>query len=126
VPRAKFPPPEDFDAVAKALWKKTQKQLEEQSTWHESDMPTLERYVRADERARLARAGLPRDKKGKPMLVATGSQGQKVQHPNVKTAREAERDAHEYAKDLLLTPKAREQHQIEKRRSEKGGKFGLE
>jgi len=125
VPRAKFPPPDDFDATAKALWKKTQKQLEEQSTWHESDMPTLERYVRADERARIARDGLPRDKKGRPVLTTTGSQGQKVQHPNVKTAREAERDAHEYAKDLLLTPKAREQHQIEKKRAEKGGKFGL-
>ena len=125
MPRAKYPPPDDFDAAAKALWKKTQKQLEEQSTWHDSDSPTLERYVRADERARLARDGLPRDKKGKTLLITTGSQGQKVQHPNVKTAREAERDAHEYAKDLLLTPKAREQHQIEKKRAEKGGKFGL-
>ncbi len=125
MPRAKYPPPQDLDAESKALWKKTQKQLEEQSTWRESDMPTLERYVRAMERARLAREGLPRSR-GKVKLTAEGSQGQLVQHPNVKTAREAERDAHEYAKDLLLTPKAREQHQIEKKRAEKGGKFGLE
>jgi P27 family predicted phage terminase small subunit len=124
MPRAKFPPPEDFDSESKVLWKKTQKQLEEQSTWHESDMPALERYVRAVERARIARDALPRTK-GRQQLTADGSQGQLVQHPNVKTAREAERDAHEYAKDLLLTPKAREQHEIEKRRAEKGGKFGL-
>jgi hypothetical protein len=44
----------------------------------------------------------------------------------VKTAREAERDAHEYAKDLLLTPKAREQHEIAKKAAERGSKFGLD
>jgi P27 family predicted phage terminase small subunit len=124
VPRAKYPPPEDFDAPARALWKKTQKQLEEQNTWSDSDLPTLERYARADQRARLAREGLM--VKGEMVLVAKGSQGQLVQHPNVKTAREAERDAHEYAKDLLLTPKAREQHQIEKKKAEAAGKFGLD
>lgn len=125
MPRSPFPPPEDFDDESKALWKKTIKHLEEQSTWQPSDVPALERYVRATERARLARDGLPRDDKGALLLTAKGSQQQLVQHPNVKTAREAERDAHEYARDLLLTPKAREQHEIEKRRSEKGGKFAL-
>jgi len=123
MPAPKYPPPDDFDKESKALWRKTQKQLEAQGTWQASDMPTLERYVRATERARLARDGLP-TRHGKPTLTAEGSQGQLVQHPNVKTAREAERDAHEYAKDLLLTPKAREQHEIEKKRAEAGGKFG--
>lgn len=125
MPRSKCPPPEDFDTESRAVWKKTQKQLEEQSTWQESDMPALERYVRSLYRARISWEGIPRKKDGSLELTARGSQGQLVQHPNVKTTREAERDAQDYARDLLLTPKAREQHQIEKRRAEKGGKFGL-
>lgn len=125
MPRDKTPPSADLDRESRALWKKTRRQLEEQNTWADSDAPALERYIRAMERARLAREGLPREKRGgKVKLTTTGSQGQLVQHPNVKTAREAERDAHEYAKDLLLTPKAREQHEIEKRRAAaNGGKF---
>jgi P27 family predicted phage terminase small subunit len=126
MPRDKTPPPQDLDGDSKALWKKTRKQLEEQNTWHDSDAATLERYIRALERARQARASLPRDKKtGVLQLTTKGSKGQLVQHPNVKTIREAERDAHEYAKDLLLTPKSREQHEIEKKRGEKNGKFGF-
>lgn len=126
MPRAKYPPPSDLSDDAKALWRKTQKQLEEQNTWQESDMPALERYVRAMARARLAWEGIPRDKEGNLNLTARGSQGQLVQHPNVKTTREAERDAQDYARDLLLTPKAREQHQIEKRRADKDSKFGFD
>lgn len=124
MPRSKFPPPDDLDAQSKVLWKKTIKDLEEQETWEASDAPTLERYVRATERARLGRAGMV--VKGKVKLLAVGSQGQPVPHPNIKTVREAERDAHEYAKDLLLTPKAREQHEIAKRAAERGSKFGLD
>jgi P27 family predicted phage terminase small subunit len=126
LPRSKCPPPADFDEYAKTLWRKTQKQLEEQSTWQESDMAALERYVRAQSKARLAWSGIPRKKDGSLDLTARGSQGQLVQHPNVKTARESERDAQDYARDLLLTPKAREQHQIEKHRAQKGGKFALD
>jgi P27 family predicted phage terminase small subunit len=126
MPRSPFPPPADVDADAKKVWKKTQKQLEEQGTWQESDMATLERYVRALERARLAWEGIPRKKDGTLELTARGSQGQLVQHPNVKTARESERDAHDYARDLLLTPKAREQHRLAERQAAEGGKFGFE
>lgn len=39
--------------------------------------------------------------------TAWGSQGQLVPHPDLKTAREAERDANDYAKELLLTPASR-------------------
>jgi P27 family predicted phage terminase small subunit len=125
MPRAKFPPPDDLDDTSKAVWKKTQKQLEEQGTWQESDMGALERYVRALERARLARAGIPRKPDGTLDMTARGSQNQLVQHPNVKTERESQRDAHDYARDLLLTPKARQQHEIAKEVAEKGGKFNL-
>jgi P27 family predicted phage terminase small subunit len=124
MPRSKFPPPADFDDESKALWKRTIKDLEEQETWEPSDAPTLERYVRATERARLGRAGMVHN--GEVKLLAVGSTGQPVPHPNIKTVREAERDAHEYAKDLLLTPKAREQHEIAKKAAERGSKFGLD
>jgi len=40
--------------------------------------------------------------------TAWGSQGQIVPHPDLKTARDAERDANDYAKELLLTPAARQ------------------
>jgi phage terminase small subunit len=63
----------------------------------------LERYVVAVARARDARAELERH----GSLTAVGSQGQPVPHPAVRIAREAERDAAEYARDLLLTPRAR-------------------
>jgi P27 family predicted phage terminase small subunit len=126
MPRAEFPPPDDVDKESKALWKKTIKLLEDQGTWQPSDVQTLERYIRTTERGRLAREGL-KGLDGSMVLTDTGSKGQLVQHPNVKTAREAERDAHEYAKDLLLTPKAREQHQLEEKRAGKeGSKFGLD
>jgi len=124
MPRDKTPPPEDLDAESKKLWKATKKHLEDQQTWEDSDAKMLERYIRADERARVARAALPRDKNGVLVLTTNGSQDQLVQHPNVKTAREAERDANEYAKELLLTPKAREQHELERKRAAAAGTFG--
>lgn len=124
MPRSQTPPPDDFDTESKALWKKTRKFLEDQSTWEPSDVGTLERYVRAVEKARLAWEGVPRVG-GKLDMTAVGSQGQLVQHPNVKTARDAERDAQDYARDLLLTPKAREQHNLAKKAAEEGGKFGF-
>ncbi len=122
MPRPKFPPPADFDKESEKLWKDTIKFLEEQNTWEASDVKALERYVRAEQRARCAREELI-DSNGRLQLTTHGSQGQLVQNPNVKTAREAERDAHEYAKELLLTPKAREQHELERTRAT-GGKFG--
>lgn len=71
-------------------------------------MPLLERYVRAMETARHARERLA----AADTYVTLGSQGQLVQHPDIKTAREAERDAHEYAGALLLTPAARSRHGV--------------
>lgn len=106
-------PPPDVDRDSKELWKVTLEQLEAQGTWQTSDVKTLERYIRAEERARVARAGLPRDRDGRLVLTAKGSQHQLVQHPNVKTSREAERDANDYAKELLLTPASRRRAQVE-------------
>ncbi len=105
--------PRDLDPISRALWRLTIEQLTAQGTWETSDVPALERYVRAAERARWARDALPRDKDGRVVMTAKGSQHQLVQHPNIKTCREAERDAHEYAKELLLTPAARRRAQVE-------------
>jgi phage terminase small subunit len=59
--------------------------------------------VRVVARARHARTEL--DHHGS--LTRSASQGQLVPHPAVRIAREAERDAAEYARDLLLTPRSR-------------------
>ncbi len=94
--------------MSKRLWRLTRKQLQEAGVWRDSDAALLERYVRALERARVARGELWDEDLERMVLTTVGSQGQLVQHPNVKTAREAERDAHEYAKALLLSPDARQ------------------
>ncbi len=106
-------PPRDLSSPSKALWQVTIEQLTEQGTWQASDVPALERYIRASERARLAREGLPRDRDGRVLMTTKGSQHQLVQHPNIKTCREAERDANDYAKELLLTPAARRRAQVD-------------
>jgi len=106
-------PPRDLDETSRALWRLTIEQLETQGTWQVSDVPALERYIRASERARQARDGLPRDKDGRVVMTAKGSQHQLVQHPNIKTCREAERDANDYARELLLTPASRRRAQVE-------------
>lgn len=105
MPRDAAPPPDDLDDESKDLWRKTKRHLVKQGTWQDSDAATLERYVRAMQRAREARSAT----RG---LTTKGSQGQLVQHPNLKTEREALRDAHLYATDLLLTPASRRRAQI--------------
>ncbi len=104
--------PDDLDAVSKRLWRLTKRQLAAQGTWEDSDAD--ERYIRAVERGRVARAGVGDG-------TALGASGQVVQHPSLKTAREADRDAHLYAGDLLLTPSARRRYEIEAHHEE--GKF---
>ena len=94
-------PPGDLDGQSKAFWRHTRSELQAQGTWKDSDAPLLERYVRQVERARQARKNIPEDG------TTRGSQGQLVEHPAIKTVREAERDAHKYATDLLLTPASR-------------------
>ncbi len=105
--RERVPPPSDLDATSKRLWRKTRAALQAQSTWWDSDEEALARYIRACERARLAREAMAGE------LTAPGSKGQLVPHPNLKTAREAERDAHDYATALLLTPVARQRAAID-------------
>lgn len=100
--------------MSRSLWRLTIEQLEAQGTWQTSDVPALERYIRATELARQAREALPRDPvTGLAKLTSKGSQHQLVPHPNIKTCREATRDANDYARELLLTPAARRRAQVE-------------
>lgn len=113
-------PPVDLDRISKELWKRTIEQLREQGTWADSDLPLLERYIRSVEVGRLSRHRIADRAKRTPEAAYTtrGSQGQLVQHPDLKTAREAERDANDYAQDLLLTARVRQQHDIKPKTSQ--------
>ena len=110
-------PPPDLDRESKQLWKVAYAQLvaDHGGTFPEAMLPTLERYVRAAERGRLARKLATKEG-----LTVVGSQGQPVQNPNLKTAREAEQDAHRYATDLLLTPASRKRREDPKATGAKG------
>src|SRR4051794_10599420 len=95
-------PPSDFEPFAVELWNRLIRELRQQGTWQASDIGTLERYVRAAARARAAQAIIATDG-----LTSTGGRDQPIAHPAVRIARDAERDAAEYARDLLLTPRSR-------------------
>jgi len=95
-------PPSDFDEAAVSLWNRVLRELRDQGTWQASDIGCLERYVRAVHRAHAAQAIVAREG-----LTSTGGRDQPIAHPAVRIARDAERDAAEYARDLLLTPRSR-------------------
>lgn len=101
--------PADLDRQSKAVWKKTRAILRKDSRWRPEYSLLLERYVRAIEVARLARTRIAERAVTDPTTAYTtrGSQGQLVAHPDLKVAKEAERDANEYARELVLTPAAR-------------------
>lgn len=110
-------PPGDLDTSARSLYRKLRDFLKAQGTWENSDRYALGQVCRYEQRARLAREGIPRG------LTAEGYKGQDVQHPNLKTAEAAEKSFMEGLKELGLTPRARKQLQIETGGAD-GGKFG--
>lgn len=101
--------PDDLDRQSKAVWKKTRSLIRRDGRWRPEYSLLLERYVRAIEVARLARARIAKRAEfdTDSAFTTRGSQGQLVQHPDLKTARDAEKDANEYARELVLTPAAR-------------------
>ena len=105
-------PPDDLDAQSRTFWRRTLGQLKAQGTWQDSDVPTLERYVRASELARRSREHTP------DHGTTRGAAGQFVEHPLIRTVREAERDAHRYAEALLLMPADRRKLGLEERRDD--------
>ncbi len=115
-------PPDDLSAPFRALYRKVRTAMHAQATWEDTDHLLLGLYVRCLERAAIARKSIT---KGNVVQLTTiGSKGNPIPHPAVKIARDAERDAEEYAKELLITPRARKQYELEARKV--GGKFGLD
>src|SRR5690348_14975419 len=90
-----FAKPASLDRPSGFVWRKTIAQLQEQGTFQESDLPAVERYCLALQRARVAR----QESGGE--LVSIGSKLQPVESPWVKIIRDAEQDAARYARDLL-------------------------
>ena len=97
--------------------------MQEQGTFRESDLPTVERYVvalmmsrrlRASLAGRVRREAAGELEDGEEALFSRGSTGQLVPHPAVKMAREAERDAQKFADALLLGPAARARAKLER------------
>lgn len=116
-------PPVDLDSSSKKLWRATIEQLEQQRTWAVSDLPLLERYVRAVQAERQAREDMAKseDQLARRRL-ARGSTGQLVTHPLEAIRQKADADAHKYAEALLLSPAARKRTEVEA--AKPAGKFG--
>jgi phage terminase small subunit len=102
--------------------------MQAQGLWNPSDTLGLERLVRSVEVGRLARARIAARAKRSPdaAYLTAGSQGQLVQHPDLKTAREAERDAAAYAAALLLDPRSRAQYKIVEEEEDPGIEHDLD
>lgn len=115
--------PADLDTISKAHWRKVRAYLVKRGDWHDVYGHTLELLIRAMERARLARATLV-DEAGRSCFTTAGYKGQDVQHPNLKTAREAERDVLEYLRALRLTPQEVAKAGGELAKPSGPGKFG--
>lgn len=117
-------PPADLDTIGKALYRKLRKFLQDQGTWADSDKHLLGQTCRYDQRRREAREALPRDEKGRVVMVSTGYKGQEVAHPLVKVMEAAEARFVDGLKELGLTPGARKRWEIEAG-GRGAGKFGL-
>ena len=116
--------PADLDTTSKSIWTKTRNLIKAEGRWRPEYSLLLERYVRALERGRHCRTRILLREQLDPGTgwVTHGSQRQLVQHPDVKTMREADRDAHDYATALMLTPASRAKMGEPPKPS--GGKFG--
>lgn len=101
--------PDGLDVPSKALWALVVKDLTDRGVLRDVDATAIGRFVIAEQVARLARERIAGRVKSEPASAYTtrGSMGQLVQHPDLKTAREAERDAAAYAHDLGITPRVR-------------------
>ena len=101
--------PGDIDAVSKRLFLLVVRELEARSVLRAVDAPAIERYVRAEEVARLALARIARraELEGDEAWSQRVTHGGYGQHADVKTYLAASKDAAAFAADLMLTPRAR-------------------
>jgi len=84
----------------RAAWRRTITALQDRGQLQPSDVPAIERYVRAIALARRCWDELGDD------VTATGSMGQTVAHPLLDSALKAEKAAEAFAKSLGLEPAA--------------------
>ena len=108
-----IPPPLDdytwpthFDQTARLLFVERVAGYQALSIWDDEDRDLLERYVTSVQVARLARARISERARARPddpggAYTTNGSQGQLVQHPDLKTSRDAENDAQKYENTLF-------------------------
>ena len=94
-PKMPTSPPPDLDYRSKRFWADTLELLQRQGNWSNLYVPVLERNVRSCQKARVFEAKIPDEG------TTHGSQGQLVEHPAIKTVREAERDADKYGRELF-------------------------
>jgi P27 family predicted phage terminase small subunit len=100
--------PSDFAGREKRIWEDVESHLKAKGLWDKVYSELLERYIRA-----LTRAAEARKEEAEEGSVTEGSTGQLVTHPAVKRARDAEHDALDLAKELLITPAAQLRHEKE-------------
>jgi P27 family predicted phage terminase small subunit len=103
-----IPPPADFAAPEKALWRRSIVALDDLGVWNDSDRDALERFCRSSASARLARLRIAAAvQAGRDPYITKGSMGQQVVGPLIELERRARLDADALARELGLTPMAR-------------------
>lgn len=105
-PFADYGWPAHFDEAARILFLEKVVSYQQAGMWDDEDREILERYVTSVQVGRLARERIKKRADESPddpasAYTTRGSQGQLVQHPDLKTSREAERDAQVYEDKLL-------------------------
>jgi len=109
-------PPADLDAESKRVWREALQELRALGVWTEPTAALLALYVRSLQSARQARERIARrkTKQGEEAaFFSRGSMGQLVAHPDIGIARQAEADAANYGRELLLSPAARRRSRID-------------
>ena len=134
--------PRDLDSKSQEVFRETLAVLrtrDDPEFVQVTDVPLLEQYVRNLQIARHAlnrinaREDAYEEWKAKPHpddekppsrgWTSLGAQRQLVQHPDVKTMREALRDANANAVELLLPPRTRKQNEIHGARKDDSDPF---
>jgi P27 family predicted phage terminase small subunit len=102
-------PPSGLDATARALWRRVIADLQQREQLRDVDASAVERYVRAEQVARLAWARVAKREKteGASAWRSRGSHGGMVIDIDVQIAQKATREAASYAADLGITPASR-------------------
>lgn len=118
-------PPGDLDTNGRALYRKLRTFLQGQSTWEDSDRYIVGNTCRWEQIARIAYEGLPRDKRGRPIMTTQGrsENSGEVAHPLVRVMMDAYGKFSAGLAECGLTPRARKQLEIEVG-AKGGGKFG--